>query len=483
MSIKVRFAAVIAALLLVTSCSSESTSNNNQGGSGLGSATTVQGTVFAANGSDPISGATVYIPGTASSGLTAADSPQKIVQTDCGSAGGTVSCDDPPEASCAQVCSCADGSYTLDVSSCDTSSGIVFYKKGSFTGQANLDCTTDPCSVDIAGGVSSTAKIAVVTGAFDEIEDVLAKLGFGDVAAAGELNEGKLVIGTESFTIFRGGGPRDFELSSADPDGDKYLASSALFNDLDLMNSFDIIFVNCGTTESVASALTLQQMVVEKGTQAAHAHYHATQAITTPTIQGNIRSFVDGGGVFYATDLAYDFIEQSIPEFMKFEGDPDDAATAGSTNAAQLGDSGIISDADVKNAGMNSWITASTLTTNTIDSATSPNGGSCATTLSGNSGSSNLNGDGTIRIGDFLSGWGLMNSTHDAETFVWIEGPVTWSFSESGTRPLTASRKVGSGCVLYSSYHTSHSCPTTGFWPQERVLQYLVFETGDTCTP
>lgn len=192
----------------------------------------------------------------------------------------------------------------------------------------------------------------------------------------------------------------------------------------------------------------------------------------------------------YATDLAYDFVEQTFPGFMDFQDGGDGSSTTAETeDAAQDGTSGIKSDATLNNAAMKSWVSGSSIKTNTINSTTSPNSSACTTTANGNSGSQNLNSDGTIRIGDFLSGWGVMKAAYDADTFVWITGKVKFSGATDTTngdsRPLTASRKVGSsgGCLLYSSYHNSHSCPTTGFWPQERVLHYLVFEVSSSCTP
>jgi hypothetical protein len=86
----------------------------------------------------------------------------------------------------------------------------------------------------------------------------------------------------------------------------------------------------------------------------------------------------------------------------------------------------------------------------------------------------------TITIGDFLTGWVVMDGAHtgvDIDPKIWITGPVSYTGS-GGTvdEPLTVTREEGDGRILYTSYHTAHSCPTTGFWPQERILQYLVFK-------
>lgn len=444
------------------------------GGSGLGGASSVSGSALAANGTDPISGATVFIRG---SGTALTVDSKSIVTTTC--SGGEVTCPDAPEGSCAVVCSCADGTYVLDTSECPADSETIEYCKGSFCGSATLDCADNPdsCTANIVGSTTSgsTANIAVVTGSFDEIQNALAKLGFGTVD-----DFGRLELGSESFDLYNGDGSLPAE----------YPASSELFGDLDKMNEYDIIFINCGSDEDPAALTVMQALVAEVGKEQAHALYHlAGLKAVSAGLAARVRSYVEGGGTLYVTDLAYDFVEQSIPEFMDFEGGGTDPATAETPDTAQTGNSGIVSDATVLDGTMRDFL--ETIDSNSIDSASAP-GNDCTTSSTPNT-TSLLDASGDkIRIGDFLSGWGVMDQKHTgagADTFVWIEGPVdffdadTFTPQDDVVRPLTASKRVGSGCVLYSSYHTSHSCPTTFFWPQERVLQYLVFETAGSCVP
>ncbi len=455
-------------------CGDSSGGGGGGGGSGLGGATSVSGSALAANGTDPISGATVFIRG---SGAALTVGSKSIVTTTCSA--GEVTCPDAPEGSCAVVCSCADGTYVLDTSECPADSDTIEYCKGSFCGSASLDCadTPDTCTADIVGSTvsGSTANIAVVTGAFDEIENVLAKLGFSSVDASGRLD----LEAPRSFDIYLGGGSLDFDpLASGLP------SSSELFGDLSKMQEYDIIFINCGTDEEPA-ALTLQALVAEVGKEAAHALYHtAGLKAVSAGLAARIRSYVEGGGTIFATDLAYDFVEQSIPEFMDFEDDGTDPAVAETADIAEQGNGGIVTDATVLDGTMKAFLGA--IDANTIDSASAP-GFDCATTPSPNGPpTTSLLDSGDIRIGDFLGGWGVMDQKHTgagADTFVWIEGEVDFGGMTGIVRPLTASKRVGDGCVLYSSYHTSHSCESTGFWPQERVLQYLVFETAGSCVP
>ncbi|MDO8643895.1 MAG: hypothetical protein Q7S00_02870, partial [bacterium] len=172
--------------------------------SGLGDSTTLTGTLVAANGTDPISGATVYVPATGSSTLqTAIVQSTKKVEVDCGaSKGGTITCEAAPESTCGDIvtCSCSDGSFSLSFTGVTTSSCGTTLKgqKGAFTAELDLTCAEEPCTVSdfkVSTSSTSSANIAVVTGTFDEIENTLAKLGYGTVTSGGLLE-----IGTETFT-------------------------------------------------------------------------------------------------------------------------------------------------------------------------------------------------------------------------------------------------------------------------------------------
>lgn len=424
---------------------------------GIGDATNITGTVYAPSGLTGVAGASVYVPGGVSGNVSKA-------VTDPADDGTT--CDDPPETACASTCTQANGTFTLDVSACvDTATSIKFVK-GSFTKTSTLDCGSDTTCTLVATDstfAATAVSMAVVTGAYDNMEDVLAKLGFGTLDATGHLT-----IGTEQFSLYRGGGSIDSQLT----DTDRYKTATTLFADVDEMKQYSIIFINCGADETLVS--TNEAVSPGFTFKAHHKAAHGLKSLPT-TVVTNLQTFVQDGGRLYVTDLAYDFIEQPFPAVMDFEGSGTDASTAEDYGAAQLGTSGIVSDATVNDTTMQSWLSAQT--SNTITGTGVPSNEDCTTTENGST--TALNSDNTIRIGDFLSGWAVMNSIHSGQdTKTWLTGPVSFS-GGSGDRPLTITKTVGSGRVLYSSYHTAHSCPTTGAWPQERVLQYLVFEVAD----
>ncbi|MBI2344338.1 MAG: hypothetical protein HYV02_08420 [Deltaproteobacteria bacterium] len=470
---------VVLSLATTVACGGSSSGGGTDGD--LSDTNSITGTVFAPNGTDPIAGATVYLPSSSSSSLSTPAMVAKTVTVTC--SGTSVSCSDPSAAAAVSTCSCADGTFSLDVSSLTSGTTLVI-EKGATSKTVSLSCTETTCALGASDTTFSSSgtgalTMAVVTGAYDEIQDVLAKLGYGTLDSA----TNRLDIGTEQFAIYRGGGSDDSALASISET--TYPEASALFGTLATMQQYDIIFINCGADESVSG---LSNISVPNSKGLSHAEYHAyhkafagSKSVNTTAVT-NIQSYVNGGGKIYVTDLAYDFIEQAFPEVMDFQdGGDDDSTTAETADAAQDGTSGIVSDATVNDTEMRTWLSGRA--TNTIDSSTSPNSGTCTTTTGGSA--TALNSDNTIRIGDFLPGWAVMDEAYDTSTTVWLQGPVDFS-SDAGpvldeVRPLTVSRTIGSnsGKVLYSSYHTAHSCPTAGFWPQERVLQYLVFEVAE----
>ena len=166
-----------------------------------------------------------------------------------------------------------DGYFQLD----DVGVGLqtLYIEKGSFSTSTEVEVfdgeTTDlpePACVD-----AGSAHVAVITGDWDNIEDILAGAGITDITMYDGLN---------------GTAPTDHDL----------------LGDLDLMATYDIIFINCGQYEN--------------------------DFWTDPKYVNNIRTYVDAGGSLYASDWAYDFVEIAFPEVIDFDGEDtvrNDAAT------------------------------------------------------------------------------------------------------------------------------------------------------------
>ena len=142
---------------------------------------------------------------------------------------------------------------------------IVYVVKGSF--EANFDVTLTTGTYEIPEDECSLEppNIAVISGDYDHIEDIIDEMGLGYT----------LYAGTWGATEFR-----DF------------------LQDPTAMAEFDIIFFNCGISSSWMSSEVEEHVIGE-----------------------NIRSFVTNGGSIYVSDWAYSFVERTFPAKIDFYGD------------------------------------------------------------------------------------------------------------------------------------------------------------------
>lgn len=438
-----KFIAIFAGLIIMAGCGKDSTTGPDDGPEDFTGTSTITGKVVAPDGSTPISGATVYVP----NGSPKTIIPQVSVSGQTGSL--QAACTEPPEAASAKTCTEADGSFQFDVP-IESGKVTLKVKKGVFTFSATLDVSGPTASVGNVQMPDDTdalsAKIAVVTGAYDRMQDILAKLGFGELDAIGQLE-----LGTEQFDLYNG----DFSLPESYPE---YVE---LFEDRDGdgepdMNNYDIVFFNCGADEFPLEESNLKQ--------AGHQHgKRKTGGSSTLLDQADIdalRAYVENGGTLYVTDLAYDYVEQAFPEFIDYHGsDTTAAADPEPLNLAEVGEDGITTEATILDSDLRSWM-----------EAVSCEAGSC------------LNGDGTVHVAGFLSGWAVIDGQESGSTVNFsVKGTVSWYHAgtfnlTSGAKVLTAEFPAGSGKVIYSSYHTVEEDPSPGWKPQERILQYLVFE-------
>jgi hypothetical protein len=202
--------------------------------------------------------------------------------------------------------------------------------------------------------------------------------------------------------------------------------------------------------ESVLTAVGITDFDVVDALQASDLDDHdfvfldcgqyAESTLLTPTMEAALRGFVERGGRLYATDQAYDAVEQAFPTAIAFEGDV--GATAGNPDAAQIGyessATGTIHDEQ-----LSSWLSAHDA----------------------------LDASGTIPISHLLGGWAEMSSAA-ANTKVWVTAHVGGS-----ERPMTASFGSGCGTVLYTSYHTTGG--SSALDAQELILAFLAFQIAE----
>lgn len=115
-------------------------------------------------------------------------------------------------------------------------------------------------------------RIAVYETYPDEIYNVLAKFGLGQVGSGGEL-----VQGTERFTL----------ISDTD--------QGAFLDDLNTMLQYHLVFLPCASTK------------------------YWTNAPSVPAARAqNIREYVETGGKIYATDHSNEYIEEPFPSYQEF---------------------------------------------------------------------------------------------------------------------------------------------------------------------
>jgi hypothetical protein len=396
-----------------------------EGGGGIptpkcpGQETTVTGTVFAPNGKDPVPGASVFIP---------AQVPEIF----------------PPAVRC-EVCghlgksnnlwyttTSATGKFTLK-NVCPGKRPLVF-QNGRFRRFIHINVPANSTFAVPAGqsrlprrnkefhNADAIPNIAVATGDFDKMECVLRKMGLAD--------------GT--YTLYEGAQSR----RSPKP----LISFKTLVHNLAKMKTYNIIFINCtGNT-------------FEK-------------ELSNATVLNNLKSYVTAGGRLYVTDWSYDWIEQvqSFAPFIDFEPGASGSAPEKPLNAAALGADGLKIQADVIDTQMRQWL------------AVFPG----AITA------------GRSHIEHFLINWVIMHRLGQG-TKLWVRGGIKSEKGDiNGTRPLTVTFNFQNcGKILYSSYHTEGRenepllfpkafpsyCGTT-FSPQDRILEYLIFDIASCIKP
>jgi hypothetical protein len=256
----------------------------------------------------------------------------------------------------------------------------------------------------------------------DHIEDVLAKLTMGTEGA-----DHRLQIGTQVFDLYN---------IAPYPD------VNTLYNDLDLMLSYHIIFFPCTIWPG---GDTLADPVAP---------------LENEYVRENIRAFVAAGGKLYATDMMYDVFEQPMPEYVDICGD-DATPNAGDHEAWAHTEtaSGWTSYGYSVDGNLSAWLDAIGV-------------GSTGIQFRGN----------FVWIEDLLK-FPDPPSVDPFPPHVWVQGDFV--LEPSRILPLTITYPYHAGKVLFSTYHTvgdeSGSSGHAGIYPQEYVLVYLIMEIG-VCT-
>jgi hypothetical protein len=312
------------------------------------------------------------------------------------------------------------------------------------SGQLDLpaEATTLPSVNDPTNG-KWIPKIAMAIGNFDDLEDILGKMGLGQVDSTGRY------VDTSSvgvLDIYDNGGS----------DFDNITTSGTLeylVSDLNRLLQYHIIFIPCAGS-SYTSALDNQQNLK------------------------NIRDFVAAGGKLYVTDWSGEWHDNVFPEQVELGGASNDTpasaydASTDTWNTAQFGSANGSSydsdNAEAVDTDLHTWLNGQVGPTADNLSATS--------TYNANS-------------MHFEDNWNTIESLNAVQVGTDDEGlpvydtPKAWviggsTSSPTPKKPLTVTYEpTGCGRVLFSTYHTTGSTHV-GLVPQERVLLYLIMEIG-----
>jgi hypothetical protein len=286
-----------------------------------------------------------------------------------------------PDGSRVETTTDMDGNYSLQ--GVPEGTQVLYIVKGSFTTTVEVEVvdgeiTTLP-EEDCA--IEQNVKIAVIDGLWDDVKSVL------------------LNVGIDPTTI------DDYQDDWA----------QVLLTDYALLSEYDILFFNCGLSET--------EFMADAGNMA--------------VMRDNLRQWVEEGGSFYASDQAYDLVEVTFPDFVDFHGD--DA----SANSAQMG------------------ATDDAIVGSIVDLP-------LATAMGSNS----------IELHYPLAAWAVMEAVA-AQVRVFIRGnarvmadPFGFTTTTLSNVPHTVSFAAGEGKVVYTSFHQEPGINLD----MERVLQLLIFE-------
>jgi hypothetical protein len=290
------------------------------------------------------------------------------------------------------------------------------------------EMTTLPSTHDPANG-KWIPHIALATGyGGDTMEDILGKLGIGQVDPSGNFIE---TSAAGHFDLYQ-----NSRAMAGAP------SVETLVTDLEKMLQYHIIFFPC---DAGGRADLLMDEQVRK----------------------NIRDYVAAGGRLYVADWAGDWADAIFPAEITLTGDGTDTPAeaydreSDTWNTEMFGDSNgspsYTSTSSAADPGMAEW----------LDGQTTPNGPIVADSFSVSGNWNRLESVNAVDLGIV-----------DDEGNPVIDEPKTYVADTGGSAPQMATYEpVGCGRVMYSTFHTSADAHV-GLLPQERVLLYLLLEIG-----
>ncbi|HEX8561986.1 MAG TPA: carboxypeptidase regulatory-like domain-containing protein [Flavobacterium sp.] len=287
----------------------------------------------------------------------------------------------------------------------------VELSKGKFKRELTIDLQEDYTLGADERTFNVFPNIAVVTGYYDEIEQILFNIGIVDPATgepAFDIIDGN-ATGRPSVAI-RGHGNIATRNASSMPSNVDFTFDEFLL-DSEQMSTYDIIFLNCGADTDLAS---------------------------DPTVIANLQAFVQDGGIIYATDWMFKYLQSAFDstDYLLF-------------STPEYGGSSMTADVQIANADLEAW-----LASQGIDTSSS------------------------LEINGFLGGWQMVDNFNPANVTNWmIADQVQYSGATFTDKSLAFTFQAGDGGVFYSSFHT-HGNNTSEATITE-MMNYFVFALAE----
>lgn len=295
----------------------------------------------------------------------------------------------------------------------------IEFKKGLFKADTEIEISqgSSNFSIDLGDIIfGEIPNIAVVTGSYDNIESILYDIGLVDDSDLPifDIIDGSNSRTHEPFDLSKRNHLKSNKLDEISLEPNVDFNFSDLLNDINLMSQYDIIFLNCGLDTSDAN------------------------------VNDTLYDYVFNGGLLYATDWAYPFLER----FNEISGN--DYLTF--YQPYQSGES-LSTEAAILSSELNDWLSFNF----------------------------NLTIENSVIIDEFLNSWQVVD-TYDLDNVIaWLSGEVEFinenNELESDEKELAFTYSIGDGGIFYSSFHTENH--DIGFSNVDRVMEFLIFELSE----
>ncbi len=350
----------------------------------------------------------------------------------------------------------AAGNFTLTVPS---NSYWLTIQKGQFRLEQQVVITADetltltpeagtmPSIHDPANG-KWIPRIALVPGTWDRLEDVVGKMGIGEVSDKGAF-QGDKAPATQ-LDLYRGDGGPSVSLGfppKFDPPYQYKGSITELFSDINILSQYHIVFIPCGGDTDYTGDADQYNL------------------LNDPAVRDRITEFVRRGGKLYVTDWSSEWEDGVFPEFVKF--DSVDTTKGGRISHGNGTNDYTSNSAKVIDPELNVW-----LGMQSGPKADQTVGPYDANDLEIHGNWNRIVDTPEVVVGQDDQGADIVETAH-----TWVVGD--WNNDGAAAHPLTVTfEPVGCGRIMYSTYHTTEGAHP-GLAPQERILLYLIMEIGE----